>query len=720
MRILSLCTSRILRGITLIGCQIAICIAFAHQVMAEGSIDLNKYEGARFYRIYLEYSLVGPFQVTSQDVVPATNKIFVYAEIGESLLLASSALSTSGGLSGSIQYTKPDGTTIVVLSAPGATSGTTGFIADRAQEKAGPYGLLNGGVGGYTPFNVAVDQTGIWTVEFIPQNPNDVNGTGAGPRLTTANWPTQQRRCMAAWDVSIMRSGALVSGRVYAKWLPLNPGGLTASGNWVTSTTEMWVRTRDGILYRWLQDAFAGYGHSRISNNSGIMDLSFQRLFESTRFQPTPPTDRRMHEPDDPDTDAFYTSKMFFNVPDAGMPATAQLGSEANHWLNPIFDNTPPTFFFTGQGAVNPMDGVFTVGYPTVQKATVIVDCSADNVYGNNNDRYLDFYTSSTGTTNVNWDGLDGNGDIMTNGCYMAQVLLQNGEVHFPLLDIENNFGGMVLERLNGPGTVPDYTIHWNDVPLGDNTELPVGSYLKSTPVSGISSLVNPHRWASVANGSYTQTHSSQYGDSRFMDTWSYALSSAMSAVYLACGVLDVKIESLNARNDGVSNVITWRLQLEQNDAIEELQRSVNGRDYVTIATRTVNASSPIQASHIDASAVGNECYYRLRLTSPGLKPYYSRPVRVSRSSNQSASLKIYPNPVDKQTVFSINVESEGLVTVEIVDQTGKKISSQNKLLTKGHNVLQPSALNELPAGIYMLRVVRNGKLLVSSSFVRK
>lgn len=314
---------------------------------SEGSIDLNRNEGAGFYRLYLEYTGLAPFQVTSLDFVPTANKLFVYAEIGEDLYLASSSLNTFGAFSGSIRYTKPDGTTIVVLSAPGAVNGTTGFIANRAQERQGPFGLYNGGVGGYTPFSVPVDQTGIWSVEFISQDIMTPNGTAGGPLLTTANWPANQRRATAAWDVSILRSGALVSGRLYARWLPITPGALTVPGPiFVTSTTEMYVRTRDGILYRWQQNAFAGYGQSRLCNNSGILDLSYQRMFESIRFQPVSPVNRRFHNPDSPDNDSLYTSKMFFNTPDISMPATAQLGTDPNHWLNPVFDNTPPTFLY--------------------------------------------------------------------------------------------------------------------------------------------------------------------------------------------------------------------------------------------------------------------------------------------------------------------------------------------------------------------------------------
>ncbi|MBC7827639.1 MAG: T9SS type A sorting domain-containing protein, partial [Chitinophagaceae bacterium] len=654
---------------------------------AEGSIDLNRNEGAGYYRLYLEYVSGAPFQVTSLDFVPTTNKLFVYAEIGEDLLLASSALNTVSGLFGSIRYTKPDGTTIVVLSAPGAVSGTTGFIANRAQEKQGPLGLYNGGVGGYTPFSVPVDQTGIWTVEFISQDPGTVNGTAGGPLLTTANWPANQRRGIAAWDVSILQSGSLVSGRLYARWLPITPGGLTSAGNWVCSTTEMFVRTRDGILYRWQQNAFAGYGQSRLCNNSGILDLSFQRTFESIRFQPTSPVNRRFHNPDSPDNDSLYTSKMFFNTPNTSMPATAQLGAEPNHWLNPVFDNTPPTFFYTGQAAVNPMDGYFTIQYPTLQKASIVIDCSADNIYGNGNDRLINFYTSTTATTNVSWDGLDGTGAVMTDGCYLAQLLLQNGEVHFPLLDIENNFEGMVLERLNGPGTLPDYTIHWNDVALNDLTDVPLGSYLQSTSINGISSQVNGHRWASVTRGAATQTHSTQYGDSRFMDTWSYALSTATSVIYLACGILPVKLTQLTATSENEGNHIRWRSDMTQGKVRFEIEKSEDGRNFKRIGQ--VDGMNGNQSGYrfLDTGNTSLINYYRLKIIQPGADFQYSPIIRLDAGDQKNETFNVYPNPANGKINIQVKRNEQSTITIEITDVAGKLVLRKKERAYKGLNV---------------------------------
>lgn len=687
---------------------------FTNQLKAEGSIDLNRLEGTRYYRLYLEWYPSSPMQVTALDGVPSSNKIYAYVVNGEHLLLASSNLNPNGDASfpgsGSIRYTKPDGTTIVTLTGTGANN-SVGCIFNRAQEKQGPNGLLSGG-SGYTPFDITADQTGIWTVEFISQSPTHTNGTGGGPVRTTANWPANQRRSIAAWDVSVTNASvtSLILGRVYARWLPFNPGGITFSGSPVTSTYELYVRTRDGILYKWKQTDYAGYGHSIFSNNSGILDLGMNRLFQSLKFQPAPaPADKRLYSPEYNDIDEFYANKMFFNPPNAALPATAKLGSITNHWLNPIYSSTPPTFFFTPAtpAPVNPMAGKFTTYYTTVQQANIIIDCNGDGIYGNANDRRIDFYTKAADDTVVVWNGLDGAGVALPKGCYLAQLQLQNGEVHFPMLDIENNFGGIKLERLNGPGTLPDSTIYWNDLPLNDNTETPAGSYLKQSPPGGISSNVNSHRWANAAVLGYTQTHSTSYGDARFMDTWSYATTTATSVIQTVCSVLPIAITHTSASYSDEAITVIWETANDNETTLHAVERSNNGTDFNAVATLAGKKSSTgkLQYAFADKSFTDGSVYYRIRITGGDNKISYSKTIKVQSEKIKKDNISIYPNPVKNSGILEINAGKKTEAIINIINTNGSKIITKKIILKQGYNLYPLNEAINLPAGVYIITV---------------
>jgi hypothetical protein len=677
----------------------------------EGSIDLNKLEGVGQYRLYLEWAPNSPMQVTSLDNVLSTNKIYVYVANGESLLLASSNLNTiPPSKFGSIRYTKPDGVTTVTLTGTGV-NGSTGCIFDRLQEKQGPNGLYNGGAGGYIPFTVVADQTGIWTVEFISQDPTTADGTAGGPRLTTVNWPANQKRSVAAWDVSVISAGTLVKGRAYSKWLPLNPGGITTppSSTPVTAAPELFVKTRDGILYRWKQKGYAGYGHNVFSNNSGILDVNKQRMFESVRYQGIPLlTTRRLHAPDLDDNDSLYTNKMFFNVPDVAMPATARLGASLNHWLNPVFDPSPPNFFFTSVPTVAfPMKGNFTVQYTSVQRATLIIDCNNDGIYGNANDRTIIFYTYAGTSRIVAWDGLDGLGAVLPRSCFMARLTLQNGEVHFPMLDIEDSFGGMELERTNGPGVTPatpDYTIHWNDVPLADNTETPIGSYLKVTPPGGIDSRVNGHRWGRVVWNANPITHTLQYGNERFMDTWSYAITTQNALVYTACSVLPVDIKSFSGKSGNNGNVLNWQIHTDNTNLQFSVLKSYNANtDFIPVTSFKAKTGGQTQHSFTDATNNGAVTYYKLQVTDAAGNSKYSNVIAVKNESTIPADIQLSPNPYKSNAILFVQATTNSTATLKIMNSAGAQVHQQNVTLVKGNNSLTIPALESLQQGIYVI-----------------
>lgn len=72
---------------------------------------------------------------------------------------------------------------------------------------------------------------------------------------------------------------------------------------------------------------------------------------------------------------------------------------------------------------------------------------------------------ASTGTHTINWDGKDNSGVSFPSSAttYPFRVLGHNGDVHFPIIDAENNAnGGPTITRLNG--TSPnDKTVYYDD-----------------------------------------------------------------------------------------------------------------------------------------------------------------------------------------------------------------------------------------------------------------
>jgi hypothetical protein len=116
---------------------------------AEGSRTSHP-GGAPGTRAWLEFITGGPDSVTAG--IPRTSVIRVFARVGETIYLGSSAVGVG---SGRIEYRNPFGVA--------ATCGAAGLIANRTQELAGPAPL---NAAGYTPCVINVGVEGIWEVDF--------------------------------------------------------------------------------------------------------------------------------------------------------------------------------------------------------------------------------------------------------------------------------------------------------------------------------------------------------------------------------------------------------------------------------------------------------------------------------------------------------------------------------------------------------------------------
>jgi uncharacterized repeat protein (TIGR01451 family) len=537
---------------------------------AEGSSDLTQ-TGTGGYRPFLLYDELGAL-----GNIPNTTAIKVYAQVGEFLNMGSSANGLGDGVtSGIIRYESPSG---VDYLCP--VTGVIGRITSRAQE-------LNGVLpGGYTPCQQLVNESGVWEVTFVSPNPLAGNADNP-PRtlLATDLWdlavdPDAQPttvRWIRAWDVTVSRVAApataadLISGRVYADYMPLNMGANIEGMRVFTSIVH--VYTEDGYIYEVNMNGIDAFGFQFLSNNKGFRDATGAPIFRSVQLtgpnanQNFPPG-FDIHLPNLPDTQFDQTHKIFFNYPDT---ATFDLLDNANvpspsgpvkFQFPPIPPEAPLTLEFYGSEAntpgnagTAPLTGYFRFNAPRTATYSITLDVNRDGIYGNTPDRVLNFYAANPGIVDVVWDGLDevGNRVLAGDVGYDVQVVMYAGEVHFPFLDPEFNVEGIILNRVLDPGTtIPPPApglVYWDDTYNynGTNTydyslcaqgELPlppVGSGVeldchgmpqdeRSAPY-GIDSIARggAHRWlGGVAQNPPDPLDETVagFGDIRAMDTW--------------------------------------------------------------------------------------------------------------------------------------------------------------------------------------------------------
>ncbi len=476
---------------------------------AEGSKELVEKGGDR---PYTEWSTA-----TSAGIVRKT-KLKVFVKSGETINLGSSV------------YNSFDSKDIVLRSPSGVeqicdvkTSGE-GFIDTVAKETAGP--LPN--PGGYTPCTFTATETGIYDLEF--HSPNTIGDPP--PKSGTAQFPTDstQGGSVAAWDVTIRDSGGNPKmGRVFTNYVAMNMGGSGQSVN-----ADFFIQTKDGFLYKTEMNQLDPFGFIFFGNSRGFIDLRDN----STLYHSAKATDNslspfqgnvQVQRPDVPDTPTEITHLTFFNRPD---PETLdQLGIPRT----PAIPAIPINFQFTGGtgGSGNQtfvgVGGNFSFDSASSGSYEIIIDTDEDGTFDPSQDRVLQ-NIANVGSNVVSWDGKDANGIDLAprtnNDPYNARIRLRTGEYHFPMLDVESNPNGFVIEMLNPPTAFPSgfnkFTVYYDDdnYTTSNGTDVSLNGSGASNPrnaATGIDSSTGAHKF------------SDNYGDFKGIDTWSYFPSEATS-----------------------------------------------------------------------------------------------------------------------------------------------------------------------------------------------
>ncbi|RYY34178.1 MAG: hypothetical protein EOP46_14285, partial [Sphingobacteriaceae bacterium] len=473
---------------------------------ADGSADL--YRAGTGSRAYL-MSKSAPWGGTNDRSWPFINSgvHYVYAAANERISVASSA---QGSANAFIRLTSPTG----IVSTT-----TSGNIGTRLQEMAGP-----GASGGYTPYTTPLitgNQVGIWKIEFISTGGETAADFNTGLNtLASAAWTQPTNSAMiAAWDISVRNSAnnAYVPGRVYANVLNMIIGADAAS----VFNGVFHVITKDGYTYRVNNNGNNGIGFTFFVNNKGFLDGSGNASYTSVAQASLTGTQiaAQTINPSNADTQTSITHKIFYTVPNSGLPEAAS-GSVpgGSTWLRATSRATPNvnTVGLVGvegqTGQVSSKGGFIKFNAALAGAYTIRIQSTATP--SSFPTRTLTG-TSVSGDNSIPWDGKDGAGTPLPTGNSPVRVTvqLQGAEVHFPFIDMEVNPGGTIIELLtaNLSATQSDI-VYWRDPATWTEAGRPTildGSQFNG---GGTSSNGSGHKW------------SSNYGDNRGMDTWSFVL----------------------------------------------------------------------------------------------------------------------------------------------------------------------------------------------------
>jgi uncharacterized repeat protein (TIGR01451 family) len=306
----------------------------------------------------------------------------------------------------------------------------------------------------------AAPTTGIYGVRFTAATSGGQtnNADIADPRILDANR-------VSAWDVTVranVSSLTDLNARVFTyAWTVY----LQANGR-ILNNALRYVST-DGFRYR---QTFRGLDPNRATfyaNAQGFIDAGAP-LYRDVRGN-----DQTVAA--GPSFSAGVTAQapqypIFFSDVAQGGPNAVEVNKVLTALAIPTAPLQPqlsnPQFVgnLSGNQSTVSAGGVFT--FDTLNTLTYEIVISLDGVDfdpANVNNRVLTG-TALSGSHSVLWDGLNNNAVPFPAGSYDFRIYGRNGEIHFPMLDVEGNAnGGPTLEKLNGFQPADAFTVYYDD-----------------------------------------------------------------------------------------------------------------------------------------------------------------------------------------------------------------------------------------------------------------
>ncbi len=482
-----------------------------------------------------------------------------FAEQGEYLLLASSAVGVSG---------TPNNGNILVFN-PGRVQGQIGrevlpatadfdCVTQRSTPGEGDRGRIGSrqaeldGINlGYRPCVYRAPVTGIYDVVITgPDGLGSDREISPSGRIESqpVDYGPNQATTITAWEVLVADTPTAtadqeLSGRVFAYYVALLTGA-----NARPIFNDVYVVTEDGYIYQITTRGADPFGFVFYSNKEGFLDTDGTPLYRNVMARPDLPTQ---------DQNQLVALQGGVTVAPPEHPIFLQRPSpEALAHLNiPLEPITPAiaNLRFSGPTgtATTAVDEGGTFSFDLIGgSGTFFIVISRD---GQNFDptlpanRVLYGRAQVRGPQSIEWDGRDNDGQPFPEGNqYRAAMAVQGGEVHFPSLDMENNREGSVVRLLNPPGGVCPpfeggcaasfYDDRGYKTADGTLVGVEVNGYLcpnnvgnpppipNSDPLRGYDSTTTQRGWGFTTGGNPAQICDPQggFGDKKGLDRWAY------------------------------------------------------------------------------------------------------------------------------------------------------------------------------------------------------
>lgn len=185
--------------------------------------------------------------------------------------------------------------------------------------------------------------------------------------------------------------------------------------------------------------------------------------------------------------------------------------------------------------------------------------------------------------------------------------------------------------------------------------------------------------------------------------------------------ILPKDIESFSVAKKTAAVDVRWSINVQQAVDNFEIYRSDNNSDWTSVATIKANDGFGLQQYlYKDNDPLPGMSYYRVKVNYQASGENKLSEIRSVRFDNNSPLIKVLPNPASSYAEIKLTAIAKGNATIEVFDQAGRKIYSNVRSVEAGLNKIVLDNLSSYTAGIYMVQVKIDGRLMNSKLVINK
>jgi len=184
-------------------------------------------------------------------------------------------------------------------------------------------------------------------------------------------------------------------------------------------------------------------------------------------------------------------------------------------------------------------------------------------------------------------------------------------------------------------------------------------------------------------------------------------------------GPLTTNFISFSSKAEGNVTKLNWTTSREEQQVNYVVEKSWDGQNFKAIANiNGYNNNEEVNYYSWPEPSSNREAYYRIKLMAAGGKQKISRIIRISL--NDAPAGMVVTNPFSDKLTAKINTSQTQLVRLNLIDNTGRILRSEQFALANGENHLQLNNTGNLPKGLYPLQVQYNDNTTINKKVIKQ